>query len=300
VFHRLTPSGRHAVALARAEAHHLGHDRLEAVHVLLGVLRLVVERPEEAPALGAALAHAGTDPAAIRAEVEAGLSPGPEERADALPLDGSARRVLERAVALASASRPFHPLADVPPLACVGAEHLFLALLDLDDDLPTPVLRLRAVFPTSAREALRAAAGLRARSASDGFPGEAAAPLFDALGAFALRRAVRLASAGGARVEPRHVLAGALQAARTDRRWATRLLAVGDPDVARTDGAPPTRSLDLSPETLELLSRAFAIAAREARNVVGVGDLFRSLVETDGSSIPVLDALRAALSEPPL
>ena len=85
----LTPAGREALAAARQEAERLRHGRLGSEHLLLGLLA------HADPATLALLAGRGLDPAAVRAQLEQGLSPGNAAPEDEITWRPRALRVLE-------------------------------------------------------------------------------------------------------------------------------------------------------------------------------------------------------------
>lgn len=88
--HQLAPSAQAAVVRARMEAELWNHAAIEPRHLLIGILR-------ESPEAVAWLRMRGLDPAALQAEVERDLAPGPRPERETLRFEGGARRVFERA-----------------------------------------------------------------------------------------------------------------------------------------------------------------------------------------------------------
>ena len=108
----LTAAGRDALEAARQEALRLNHDRLGSEHLLLGLLR------QSHPAVLAALAERGLDPAEVLRAVEGGLKGGGRPLAAdvELQLRPRAQKVLDVATQAGGADG-------------AGPEHLLAALL---------------------------------------------------------------------------------------------------------------------------------------------------------------------------
>lgn len=119
MFERLSERSRRILVLARQHAHRAGHDKLDVVHFLLGLL------DESRHTDGVALRLLGLDFELAVASVERALprTRGEREDAEPLPFSSSARGLLVRAAAEADAAQSSR----------IDVEHLVLALA-LDDD----------------------------------------------------------------------------------------------------------------------------------------------------------------------
>jgi transcriptional regulator with XRE-family HTH domain len=139
-FTRFTDEARRVVQHSHELADQLGARAVEPSHLLLALA---------APKSGAsarALAAAGIDPAALRAAITDGDSPGERNRRGRVSFPGSTKKALE--LSLREAIR----LGDDR----IGSEHLLRGLLRTDDDAVNSTLNELGVTPTNIHEALEA------------------------------------------------------------------------------------------------------------------------------------------------
>ena len=112
-FDKFTERARRAMALAQQEALRLRHDGIGPEHLLLGLLR------EGEGVAARVLANLGADPGALRAAVEARMTPGEQAVRGSIDLSRDGKRAVERAVAEAMSLKHHY----------IGTEHLLLGLL---------------------------------------------------------------------------------------------------------------------------------------------------------------------------
>jgi ATP-dependent Clp protease ATP-binding subunit ClpC len=141
MFERFSDQARRMIVLAQEECRRLGHDHIDAGHVLLALLL----QPESTGAR--LLVTGGADLDALRGDTERALGPGSRAR-DAgghLPFDPQTKRVLE--MALREALGLGHDY--------IGTEHLLLGLIVVDRTAASTVLRDAGVRADTVREAAR-------------------------------------------------------------------------------------------------------------------------------------------------
>jgi hypothetical protein len=117
-FGRYTDRARNVVMGAQEEARTAGNDKIEPVHLVLGLLR-------EPAGIGArALVAQGVTLETVRAAATAALPPAAASVSDLIPFTGGAKKVLE--LTFREALRLGHNY--------VGTEHLLLALLEAEGE----------------------------------------------------------------------------------------------------------------------------------------------------------------------
>ena len=141
-----TADARAALKRAHAEARRYAHEHLDQLHLLLGLAE------DGSSAAGRALKSLAVSPPAIRAEMEARLTSGPEPAPRRLARNAEAKR------AMRMGSRMALREGNDDPLSPVGTDHLLSGILLARHGLGHDLLVQRQVTRKRLREALRAAA----------------------------------------------------------------------------------------------------------------------------------------------
>lgn len=139
MFERYTESARRALFFSRYEASRFGSLYIGTEHLLLGLIR------ESDGVLGRILTAAKVSLPSVRAELEGFVQP--KERLSPsveIPFDNHTKRAL--AAAAEEADRLRHDY--------IGAEHLFLGLLDVDGSIAASLLHARGIQATDVRKSL--------------------------------------------------------------------------------------------------------------------------------------------------
>jgi ATP-dependent Clp protease ATP-binding subunit ClpC len=139
MFERYTESARRALFFSRYEASQFGSLYIGTEHLLLGLIR------ESEGVLGRILTAAKVSLPSVRAELEGFVQP--KERLSAsveIPFDSHTKRAL--AAAAEEADRLGHNY--------IGAEHLFLGLLDVDGSIATSLLHARGIHAIDVRQSV--------------------------------------------------------------------------------------------------------------------------------------------------
>jgi Clp amino terminal domain, pathogenicity island component len=137
---RFGPDARRAVVEAQSAARAMGHDRVDAEHLLLGVL---AAGPDAAGA--SVLAWCGIDRGVVMAAIEAADAPSGDARPGPIPFAPRAKKILELSLREAFALHDRR----------IGTEHLLLALLRERGSLATELLGRRDVDRDRVRTILR-------------------------------------------------------------------------------------------------------------------------------------------------
>jgi hypothetical protein len=139
MFERFTTDARDVVRLAQDQARGLQHDHIGTEHLLLA---LAAKR--DLPAAGA-LASLGADETALRAAVERAFPRGTQSKsAGQIPFTPEAKKALE--LSLREALALGHNY--------IGAEHLLLGLVRVDDGAAATVLSTLGIGGARVREAV--------------------------------------------------------------------------------------------------------------------------------------------------
>jgi len=150
MFDRFTEDARKSMAQSRQEAMRLGHDFIGTEHILLGVL------VDEQGDVATTLRGLGVDVASLREDVERRAPRGKSTERGQLPFTPKAKSVLERA--LEEAQGFGHDF--------IGAAHLLLGLVRVEDGIAGEALRERGVTIAKARASVRPSLDAKPRMSS--------------------------------------------------------------------------------------------------------------------------------------
>ncbi|WP_261562727.1 Clp protease N-terminal domain-containing protein [Frankia tisae] len=141
VFERFTDSARSAIVCAQEESRALGHDRIDAEHLLLGLFC------KDAGPAGAVLGSFGLTLADARSAVAAAVGASEHPPQQHIPFAPRAKRVLEKSLREAQLlSNTF-----------AGPGHLLLGLLDEHEGVAADILTRFGVGPETSRRRILAA-----------------------------------------------------------------------------------------------------------------------------------------------
>lgn len=143
MFERFTDDARRAIIHAQEESRSLGHDRIGAEHLLLGLLH------EDTGPADAVLGSFGLTLAGVRSAVAAAVGASAHPPPRHLPFTPRARRVLETSL---QEARQLHR-------TFIGPGELLLGLLDEDEGVAADILTRLGVAPAEGRRRVLAAVG---------------------------------------------------------------------------------------------------------------------------------------------
>ena len=135
-FDKFTERARRVMTLAQQEALRFRHDAVGPEHLLLGLVR------ETEGVAAKVLANLGGEPGAVRAAIEARLTPGEQPVRGSIDLSRDGKRALERAVAEARSLKHHY----------IGTEHLLLGLLREPEGVVVDVLADCYITPDLVRD----------------------------------------------------------------------------------------------------------------------------------------------------
>lgn len=163
MFERFTDQARRMIVLAQEECRRLGHEHIDAGHLLIALLMLPAST-------GTALlvSSADRDLDALRIDTERALGTGsqPPDAGGHLPFHPQTKRVLE--VALRESLRLGHDY--------IGTEHLLLALIVVDGTAASTVLGSAGVDADAVRELARRIPSTERHEPRSAGPGPGGAP----------------------------------------------------------------------------------------------------------------------------
>lgn len=148
-----TAAARQVLKRAHSEARRYAHEKLDTAHLLLAIAS------DGASAAGRAARDLGVSADAIRSAIEQRLIPGPHPAARRLPRTPEAKRAMRLAAKLARKQSPDDPAAPAP----VGTDHLLTGVLLARRGLGAEILTRQGVTRRRLKQALAAAALLRAK-----------------------------------------------------------------------------------------------------------------------------------------
>lgn len=139
MFERFTDHARQVIVRAQEESRLLHHGHIGTEHLLLGIVGV----PDNPAVL--VLAGLGLTPEAVRSAVLAALPPGRAAPSGHIPFTPKAKKALELSLRIALELNHNH----------IGAEHLLLGLMRVDDGGAAQILAAAGVDLPAAREAVR-------------------------------------------------------------------------------------------------------------------------------------------------